>query len=114
MDEITGSQTALLMQAVRSMNVTGGDGLVRNIGNSLGLDDLSIIPKDDLKKSELRLGKKLGSKLYVRYIVGIFDAAQKIALEYKVNKYLNLEAQVEAKEGANAQSLDLIYQVETD
>ena len=114
MDEITGSQTALLMQAVRSMNVTGGDGLERSIGNSLGLDDLSIIPKDDLKKSELRLGKKLGSKLYVRYIVGIFDAAQKIALEYKVNKYLNLEAQVEAKEGANAQSLDLIYQVETD
>ena len=110
MDEITGSQTALLMQAVRSMNVTGGDGLVRNIGNSLGLDDLSIIPKDDLKKSELRLGKKLGSKLYVRYIVGIFDAAQKIALEYKVNKYLNLEAQA----GADAQSLDLIYQVETD
>ena len=109
-DEITGSQTALLLQAVRSMNVTGGDGLVRSIGNSLGLDDLSIIPKDDLKKSELRLGKKLGSKLYVRYIVGIFDAAQKIALEYKVNKYLNLEAQA----GADAQSLDLIYQVETD
>jgi len=96
------------------MNVAGGDGLERTIGNSLGLDDLSIIPKDDLKKSELRLGKKLGSKLYVRYIVGIFDAAQKIALEYKVNKYLNLEAQVQAKEGANAQSLDLIYQVETD
>jgi len=110
MDEITGSQTALLMQAVRSMNVTGGEGIERSIGNSLGLDDLSIIPKDDLKKSELRLGKKLGSKLYVRYIVGIFDAAQKIALEYKVNKYLNLEAQA----GADAQSLDLIYQVETD
>ena len=109
-DEITGSQTALLMQAVRTMNVAGGDGLVRNIGNSLGLDDLSIVPKDDLKKSELRLGKKLGSKLYVRYIVGIFDSMQKVALEYKVNKYLNLEAQA----GAEAQSLDFIYKVETD
>jgi autotransporter translocation and assembly factor TamB len=109
MDEITGSQTALLLQAVRSMNVSGGEGLERSIGNSLGLDDLSIIPKEDLKKSELRLGKKLGSKLYVRYIVGIFDAAQRIALEYKVNKYLNLEAQA----GADAQSLDLIYQIET-
>jgi len=112
--DITGSQTALLMQAVRSLNVTGGDGLVRNIGNSLGLDDLSIVPKDDLRKSELRLGKKLGSKLYVRYIVGIFDSMQKVALEYKVNKYLNLEAQVGREEGQNTQSLDLIYQVETN
>ncbi len=110
MADITGSQTALLMQAVRSLNVVNGDGLMRNIGNSLGLDDLSLIPKDDLKKSELRLGKKLGSRLYVRYIVGIFDAMQKVALEYKVNKYLNLEAQA----GADAQSVDFIYKVETD
>jgi translocation and assembly module TamB len=112
--DITGSQTALLMQAVRSLNVSGGDGLVRNIGNSLGLDDLSIVPKDDLSKSELRLGKKLGSKLYVRYIVGIFDSMQKVALEYKVNKYLNLEAQIGRDDGKNIQSLDLIYQVETN
>jgi autotransporter translocation and assembly factor TamB len=110
MADITGSQTALLMQAVRSLNVVNGDGLMRNIGNSLGLDDLSLVPKDDLKKSELRLGKNLGSGLYVRYIVGIFDAMQKVALEYKVNRYLNLEAQA----GADAQSLDFIYKVETD
>ena len=110
MEDITGSQTALLMQAVRSLNVVNGDGLMRNIGNSIGLDDLSLVPKDDLKKSELRLGKKLGSRLYVRYIVGIFDAMQKVALEYKVNRYLNLEAQA----GAEAQSLDFIYKVETD
>ena len=110
MADITGSQTALLMQAVRSLNIVNGDGLMRNIGNSLGLDDLSLVPKDDLKKSELRLGKNLGSGLYVRYIVGIFDAMQKVALEYKVNRYLNLEAQA----GAEAQSLDFIYKVETD
>ena len=108
--DITGSQTALLMQAVRSLNVANGDGLLRNIGNSLGLDDLSFVAKDDLKKSELRLGKKLGSRTYVRYIVGLFDAMQKIAIDYKVNKYLNLEAQA----GADAQSLDLIYKVETN
>ncbi len=110
MEDITGSQTALLLQAVRSLNVVNGDGLMRNIGNSLGLDDLSLVPKDDLEKSELRLGKKLGSRLYVRYIVGIFDAMQKVALEYKVNRYLNLEAQA----GAKDQSLDFIYKVETD
>ena len=110
LDDITGSQTALLMQAVRSLNIVNGDGLLRNIGNSLGLDDLRFVAKDDLKKSELRLGKKLGSRTYVRYIVGLFDSMQKIAIEYKVNKYLNLEAQA----GADAQSIDLIYKVETN
>jgi len=110
LDDITGSQTALLMQAVRSLNVVNGDGMLRNIGNSLGLDDLSFVAKDDLKKSELRLGKKLGSRTYVRYIVGLFDSMQKIAIEYKVNKYLDLEAQA----GAEAQSVDLIYKVETN
>ena len=110
LDDITGSQTALLMQAVRSLNVVNGDGLLRNIGNSLGLDDLSFVAKDDLKKSELRLGKKLGSRTYVRYIVGLFDSMQKIAIEYKVNKYLDLEAQA----GADAQSVDLIYKIETN
>ena len=110
LENITGNQTALLMQAVRSLNIVDGDGIMGNIGNSLGLDDLSFVAKDDLKKSELRLGKKLGSRVYVRYVVGIFDAMQKIALEYKVNKYLNLEAQA----GVDTQSVDLIYKVETN
>lgn len=110
LSDITGSQTALLMQAVRSLNVSNGDGLLRSIGNSLGLDDLSFVAKDDLKKSEIRLGKKLGSRTYVRYIVGLFDSMQKIAIDYKVNKYLNLEAQA----GADAQSIDLIYKIETN
>ncbi len=110
LEDITGSQTALLMQAVRSLNIVNGDGLLRNIGNSLGLDDLSFVAKDDLKKSELRLGKKLGSRTYVRYIVGLFDSMQKIAIEYKVNKYLDLEAQA----GADSQSIDLIYKIDTN
>ena len=65
--------------------------------------------QDDFRESELQLGKKLGSKLYVRYLVGLFDSAHRIAVDYKINKYLNIELQA-----GEEQSLDLIYEYEKD
>lgn len=103
----TGRETALLMQAVRGFGIDGSDGLIQRLGNSLGLDDLSIVTKEDFKDSELQLGKRLGSKLYVRYLVGLFDSAHRLAVDYKINKFLNLEMQV-----GEEQSVDLIYQIE--
>jgi translocation and assembly module TamB len=103
----TGRETALLMQAVRGFGIDGSDGLIQRLGNSLGLDDLSIVTKEDFKESELQLGKRLGSKLYVRYLVGLFDSAHRLAVDYKINKFLNLELQV-----GEEQSVDLIYQIE--
>ena len=105
----TGRETALLMQAVRGLGIDGSDGLIQKIGKSLGLDDLSIVTRDDFRESELQLGKKLGSKLYVRYLVGLFDSAHRIAMDYKINKYLNVEIQA-----GEEQSLDLIYEYEKD
>jgi translocation and assembly module TamB len=103
----TGRETALLMQAVRGFGIDGSDGLIQRLGNSLGLDDLSIVTKEDFKESELQLGKRLGSKLYVRYLVGLFDSAHRLAVDYKINRFLNLEVQV-----GEEQSVDLIYQIE--
>jgi autotransporter translocation and assembly factor TamB len=103
----TGRETALLMQAVRGLGIDGSDGLVQKLGKSLGLDDLSIVTKDDFRDSELQLGKRLGPKLYVKYLVGIFDSAHRIAVDYKINKYLNLEVQA-----GEEQSVDLIYEYE--
>lgn len=105
----TGRETALLMQAVRGLGIDGSEGLIQRIGKSLGLDDLSIVTRDDFRESELQLGKKLGSKLYVRYLVGLFDSAHRVAVDYKINKYLNLEIQA-----GEEQSLDLIYEYEKD
>ena len=106
----TGRETALLMQAVRGLGIDGSNGLVQRIGKSLGLDDLSIVTREDFRDSELQLGKRLGSKLYVRYLVGLFDSAHRLAVEYRVNKYLNFEVQA----GVDEQSVDLIYEYEKD
>ena len=106
----SGRETALLMQAVRGLGIDGSDGLIQRIGKSLGLDDLSIVTREDFRDSELQLGKRLGSKLYVKYLVGLFDSAHRLAIEYRINKYLNFEVQA----GVDEQSVDLIYEYERD
>jgi translocation and assembly module TamB len=105
--DASGDQSSMLLSAVTSLGVSGGEGIARNIGTSLGLDDVSINADDGLESSELELGKRLGPKLYLKYIVGLFDALQHIAVEYRINKSLAVEAQ----SGEN-QGFDLIYKME--
>ena len=106
----SGQESALLLSAVRGLGITGSGSIIQQIGSSFGLDDVSIVTKDDLKKSELALGKRLGSRLYVRYLIGLFDQTQKIAIEYKINDVLSLEAQTTSDNFG----LDFIYEIETD
>ena len=106
----SGQESALLLSAARGLGVTGDGSIIQQIGASFGLDDVNIVTKDDLKKSELALGKRLGSRLYVRYLIGLFDQTQKIAIEYKINDVLSLEAQTTADEFG----LDFIYEIETN
>ncbi len=106
----TGRESALLMSAVRGLGITGNDSLLHSIGSSLGLDDVNIVTNTNYRKSELSLGKRLGPRLYVRYLVGLFDSAQKIAIEYRINKRLSFEA----KTSADKYGFDFIYEFERD
>jgi len=106
----SGQQSALLLSAARGLGVTGGGSIIQQIGSAFGLDDVNIVTKDDLRKSELALGKRLGSRLYVRYLIGLFDQTQKIAVEYRINRFLSLETQITSDNFG----LDFIYEIETD
>ncbi len=107
----SGTESALLMSAVRGLGITGENSLIHNIGASLGLDDVNIVSGNDYNTSKLQLGKQLGSRLYVRYLIGLFDQAQKISIEYKINEKLSLEAQTSSD---NHYGLDFIYEIERD
>jgi len=107
----SGTESALLMSAVRGLGITGDNSLIHNIGSALGLDDVNIVSGEDLDKSKLQLGKQLGSRLYVKYLVGLFDQTQKISIEYKINKVLSLEAQTSSDSNYG---LDFIYEIERD
>ncbi|WP_026154752.1 translocation/assembly module TamB domain-containing protein [Thiolinea disciformis] len=107
----SGNQSELLMKAVTALGVSGGETLAQGIGSKLGLDDVNIKANNgDYKQSELALGKRLGPKLYVKYMVGLFDSLQKAAVTYEFNKRLRLEA----ASGAEDQSFDLIYKIDSN
>lgn len=107
---VSGGDTAVLTRAITSLGLAGGESLAQSIGGNLGLDEVGISSNGgDYKQSELALGKKLGSRLYVKYIIGLFDSLQKVAVTYQINKRLELEA----TSGAN-QSIGLIYKLETN
>ena len=102
--------TAMLTQAVAGLGIKGGEGLAQQLGSELGLDEVGINTKGgDYKSSELTLGKRIGSKLYIKYIVGLFDSLQKVAVTYQINKRLQLNA----KTGLQ-QEFDLKYKFDTD
>jgi len=107
LSETSGDDSNILLAAITSLGISGGEGIARNIGTSLGLDNVSFSSERGLKAADLELGKRLGPNLYLKYIVGIFDSMQRIAIEYQVNKRLALEAQ----SGIN-QGFDLIYKME--
>ena len=109
LSEASGEDSNILLAAVTSLGISGGEGIARNIGTSLGLDNVSLSSERGLKAADLELGKRLGPNLYLKYIVGLFDSMQRIAIEYQVNKRLALEAQ----SGIN-QGFDLIYKMERD
>ncbi|CAA6824469.1 MAG: Unknown protein, partial [uncultured Thiotrichaceae bacterium] len=105
-----GAESAILTQAVAGLGLSGGESLAQQLGGGLGLDDVGLNTKGgDYKQSELSLGKRLGPKLYVKYIVGLFDSLQKVAVTYQINKKLQLEATSGVQ-----QSIDLIYKINTD
>ncbi|MGB3919220.1 MAG: translocation/assembly module TamB domain-containing protein [Thiothrix litoralis] len=110
MSSVSGSQSALLMDAITGLGVAGGESLAQQLGGSLGLDEVGLKAKNgNFDESELALGKRLGARLYVRYIVSLFDSLQRVAITYQINKHLQVEAQAGVQQG-----VDLIYKIDTD
>lgn len=99
------ANTQLLLQAVRSLGISGGGNLLNRFGDSIGIDDVNVISFDDYKKNKIQLGKKLGADLYVRYITGLFDTFHKIAIDYRMSNKWSVQA-----ETGEEQSIDFIYE----
>lgn len=107
---VSGDQSSLLMDAISGLGIAGGEGLAQQLGGKLGLDEFGVKAKNGrFDQGELALGKRLGPRLYVRYIVSLFDSLQRVAVTYQINKHLQLEAQTGIQQG-----VDLIYKVDTN
>ena len=84
-----------------------GDSTSADIVQKFGLDEVSIKADKGLKQSELLVGKNVTRKLFMHYIVGLFDQAFSLGFTYKVNNKVSIEA-----ESGKEQSVDVVYKIE--
>lgn len=98
--------------AARNPNARGnGANLVKRISDSLagafGLKDLNIGVNTLDGETAVVVGSQLSSRLYLGYAVGVFDAASRFILNYRLNDRWSIESAVGGESGA-----DLKYQIE--
>ncbi|MDH4125737.1 MAG: translocation/assembly module TamB domain-containing protein [Gammaproteobacteria bacterium] len=106
LSEATESEGGDLSGAAVSMGLRQATRLTDQIGQSLGLDQLSL-SGDGGDSTMLIAGTRIGSRLYARYAYGIFSRLGTLLLRYKLSERVVLEA------GAGeAQSIDILYSVE--
>lgn len=109
LNEASAGEAFALYSIISGSGMNSGPGIKESITQALHVDELSIQPDDEegFEQSSLLVGKQLSPRLFVRYIVGLFDQAFSIGITYQMTERLRLEA-----ESGEAQSIDVIYKVE--
>ncbi|MAT66433.1 MAG: hypothetical protein CMN57_12415 [Gammaproteobacteria bacterium] len=103
----SGAEGQLLMRAATAMGVKGGNALAGQIGESLGLDEVSVSGGETAQDASLVLGKYLSPRLYVNYSVGLFENLSTLNLRYELSRRWTLESEVGVESG-----VDLLFNIE--
>lgn len=101
------SEGELLFKAASSLGLKGGNLLAESIGNTFGLDEVSVGGGDDLDSAALTIGKYLSPRLYVNYSVGLLDAANRVQMRYQLSKRLSVQTETGTATGG-----DILYTIE--
>ena len=107
LNQATEAEGGELSGAAVSLGLRQATRLTEQIGQTLGLDQLSLAG-DGGDTTALIAGKKINARLYARYAYGVFSRLGTLLLRYKLSRRLTLEA------GAGeSQSIDILYSIET-
>ncbi|MCV6637110.1 translocation/assembly module TamB domain-containing protein [Candidatus Albibeggiatoa sp. nov. NOAA] len=85
-----GGQAALLAAAA-SLPLKEGDGIMKDLGDTFGLDEAGISTEDGIQDAALTLGKYLTPDLYISYGIGLFDAKNILKMRYQLTKRWTIE-----------------------
>ncbi len=99
---------AQLMSAATALGLFGGESVVTNIVEALGVSEVAVEREGGAETSRLVLGHYLSPRLYVRYAVGIFEQANVLQVRYDLSRHLQLQTET----GAEAAGADLFYKIE--
>ncbi|WP_201345581.1 translocation/assembly module TamB domain-containing protein [Thiohalobacter sp. COW1] len=106
----SGAEGQLLMRAATAMGVKGGNALAGQIGETLGLDEVSVSGGGSggtAEDTSLVLGKYLSPRLYVNYSVGLFEHLSTLNLRYELSRRWSLESELGVESG-----VDLLFNIE--
>lgn len=106
--EATNTEGGNLSDAAVGLGVRQASRITQQIGQSMGLDQLSITG-DGGDGTALIAGKQISSRLYARYAYGVFSRLGMILIRYRLTDRFSLEAGA----GEN-QSIDILYTVEKE
>jgi translocation and assembly module TamB len=102
-----GTEDASALQAAAlSLGLQQALPVVQRLGNSLGLDELTV-QSTTTDAGELMAGKYLSPKVYIRYSYGLFNRIGGLLLRFKVNERLSIETR-----SGEQKSMDLLYTIE--
>ncbi len=96
-----------LLGAIGSLGMDQNSSMTSDISRKFGIDEITIKSDKDLEQSALWMGKYVTPKLFIRYMVGLFDQAFTVGVRYDVNERIRLEA-----ESGKTESVDIIYRIE--
>jgi translocation and assembly module TamB len=99
-------ETSALQTAALSLGLQQALPVVQRIGNTLGLDELTV-QSTETDAGALMAGKYLSPRVYIRYSYGLFNRIGGFLLRFKVNDRLSIETR-----SGEQESMDLFYTVE--
>ncbi|HET7608017.1 MAG TPA: translocation/assembly module TamB domain-containing protein, partial [Gammaproteobacteria bacterium] len=101
-------ETSALQTAALSLGLQQALPVVQRIGNTLGLDELTV-QSTDTDAGALMAGKYLSPRVYIRYSYGLFNRIGGFLLRFKVNDRLSIETR-----SGEQESMDLFYTIEKE
>lgn len=107
LSEASAGDAYAIVSAMSGMGMDKGGSITGQIADAFSLDEFRLSAEDGLEHSSLWVGKYLTDRLFVRYIVGLFDQLNKVKLTYQMTDRLRVEG-----ESGQVQSVDMIYKIE--
>jgi translocation and assembly module TamB len=101
-------QSSALETAALSLGLQQALPVMLRIGNTLGLDELTV-QSTDTDAGALMAGKYLSPRVYIRYSYGLFNRIGGFLLRFKVNDRLSIETR-----SGEQESMDLFYTIEKE
>ncbi|MDR2195779.1 MAG: translocation/assembly module TamB domain-containing protein [Gallionellaceae bacterium] len=93
LSQIQGGESSAVSNAASTLGTLGGSLLAQNVGEKMGLDDVSVDDNASVGGAVLTIGKYLSPRLYLSYGVGLFTPGQVVTLRYRISRLFDFEMQ---------------------